>query len=83
MKINPKIPAKFADYNLPSSYVKMITKILTSQTQLDKDDSSQDQIISTFNKILTEVIDDKDIEKYIFYKSLSKIQGGELRGARF
>jgi len=73
MKINPKIPAKFVEYNLPSSYVKMITKILTSQTQLDKAESSKDQIISTFNKILTEVIDDKDIEKFIKEKGMDEL----------
>jgi len=65
-EINPKIFDKFDGYGgLPNSFKKLIKKLLEAQAALDKKSSTGSEVVASFNKILSEVVDDTEIAKYI------------------
>lgn len=69
-EINPKIFDKFGGMpGLPPSFNKLIKKLLEAQSALDKKSSTSSEIVASFNKILSEVVDDPEIAKYIDNKT--------------
>ena len=54
---------------LPPSFKKLIKKLLEAQSALDKKSSTSSEIVASFNKILSEVVDDPEIAKYIDNKT--------------
>jgi len=68
--INPKIFDKFSGMpGLPPPFKKLLKKLLEAQSALDKKSSTSSEIVASFNKILSEVVDDPEIAKYIDNKT--------------
>ncbi len=56
---------KFRKYNLPESYIKFIEKMLESESSIAGMNLQKQNILDSYNRILTEVVGDKEILNYV------------------